>query len=160
MPPFCCGGRRCAADLARERQNVSQKLGKKASDELLTTDVDYVRPLALKFYARHDWPYFNCTEEEIYKMRVQRDPESLNMAARLSPPVPSVPSTKSLKGPSKYVVKHATATPITTNQVYGWYQDRAFLYPKSDRGVFIFPRQEDPLIKQILRDRLANSLDR
>ncbi|XP_046866406.1 uncharacterized protein LOC124460159 [Drosophila willistoni] len=154
MPPFCCGGRRCAADLSREHQNVLQKLGKKASDELLTTDVDYVRPLALKFYARHDWPYFHCTKEEIYKMRVQCDPKSLDMAAKLSPP------RKSLEGPAKYVIKHATATPITTNQVYGWYHDRAFYYPKTDRGVFIFPRQEDPLIKQILRDRLANSLDR
>ncbi|KRF98731.1 uncharacterized protein Dwil_GK27226 [Drosophila willistoni] len=153
MPPYCCGGRLCAEDVTRERRRMMQEQGYDTADESLTVPGDYVRPLSLKFYARHDWPYFNCTDDEIQKMRAQHDPESLKLSAKLSP---TVAEKGTAKEPTRFVVKRATAVPITENQIYGWYEDRAHRYLKRDRGVFVFPREADPMIQQILTDRMQN----
>ncbi|XP_034667483.1 uncharacterized protein LOC117900995, partial [Drosophila subobscura] len=143
---FCCGGRRCAKDAAQKEE--TNAVADKTKDVIHLTVSDYERPLTLKFYARHDWPYFNCTPEEIRKMREKLDPESLKISGRLS----DVKSQSSIeKGIQK--VEHATAQPMTVNQIYGWYQDRAYRYLKQDRGIFTFPHENDPLIQQILRDK-------
>lgn len=55
---------------------------------------------------------------------------------------------------AKYEPKHPTAQPMTANQIYGWYHHRAFQYKAKDRGIFVFPRESDPLIKLILETNL------
>ncbi|XP_022230587.2 uncharacterized protein LOC111079637 [Drosophila obscura] len=152
-PPFCCGGRRCAQDAA-QKDELLDGVADKTKDKINVTASDYERPLTLKFYARHDWPYFNCTPEEIQQMREKLDPESLKITARLSE-AQSQSSTEVLVRTQK--VEHATAQPMTVNQIYGWYQDRAQRYLKQDRGVFVFPHENDPLIQQILRDKMNKS---
>ncbi|XP_032595372.1 uncharacterized protein LOC116805715 [Drosophila grimshawi] len=140
MPPFCCGGRRCAADI-RRRQEVDggledEQTGTTASSPITVSSAEY--PLTLKFYARHDWPYFNCTDEDVRRMREVLDKKGAAEDA-----------TTEGDAPKRYVPKHATAQPMTENQIYGWYQHRAYRYLKKDRGIFVFPREGDPLIKVI-----------
>ncbi|KRF77891.1 uncharacterized protein [Drosophila virilis] len=144
MPPFCCGGRRCAKD-----KQSGQDAGHNKSP-ISATDAE--RPLTLKFYARHDWPYFNCTDEEIRRMREKFDRDSLSEEN-----VDGAAKPKDTVAKKQYVPKHATAQPLTENQIYGWYQHRAFRYLKKDRGIFVFPREGDPLIKII---QAANQMGR
>ncbi|XP_034471626.1 uncharacterized protein LOC117779514 [Drosophila innubila] len=150
MPPFCCGGRRCAADIKRRVEGNSELLlddEHTASQQSPITVTEAESPLTLKFYARHDWPYFNCTDEQIQRMRkkfekdVQKSTEEDN-------------ASQATGGKAKkYEPKHATAQPMTENQIYGWYQHRAYRYLKKDRGIFVFPREGDPLIKLILASK-------
>lgn len=134
MPPYCCGGRRCAADLQKNLENENENGGVK---EKPITVTEAETPLTLKFYARHDWPYFRCTDEEIQRMRKKFDKTLTGSASDLEEGAP-------------YVPKHVTPQPITENQVYGWYQHRAYRYFKKDRGIYVFPREGDELIKTIL----------
>ncbi|XP_020810632.1 uncharacterized protein LOC110185955 [Drosophila serrata] len=144
MPPFCCGGRRCAKDSEQEKLNEGQ--GGDSKDLVYTTTAEYERPLSLKFYARHDWPYFNCTDTDIRQIREKLDPDSLKNAKRMA----SVDEDEE----EKYELKHSTPQPMTVNQIYGWYSDRAHRYLKEDRGTFVFPHENDPMIEQILRDKI------
>ncbi|XP_062120880.1 uncharacterized protein LOC133835038 [Drosophila sulfurigaster albostrigata] len=150
MPPFCCGGRRSAADIKRRMEgNGEEDDAALQLSPITVTEAE--SPLTLKFYARHDWPYFNCTNEEIKRMRnkfekdVQDSSESVNVSLTTGEKV------------AKYEPKHATAQPMTENQIYGWYQHRAYRYLKKDRGIFVFPREGDPLIKLIQASNWMNS---
>ncbi|XP_017108866.3 uncharacterized protein [Drosophila bipectinata] len=143
MPPFCCGGRRCAKDLEWEKQNEDGR--DSGRETIYTTMPEYERPLSLKFYARHDWPYFNCNDQEVRHMRAKLDPESLKNASKMA-------KLDDGEG-QKYEMKHATPQPMTVNQIYGWYSDRAHRYLKRDRGTFVFPHENDPMIQQILRGK-------
>ncbi|XP_026843617.1 uncharacterized protein LOC113565527 [Drosophila persimilis] len=154
MPPFCCGGRRCANDAAQKEGLQGQMEGDEAKDTIYTTAADYERPLTLKFYARHDWPYFNCTPEEIRQIREKLDPESLKVAGRLTD-ARRQSSSEDVVLTQK--VDHPTAQPMTENQIYGWYQDRAYRYLKRDRGIFVFPHENDPYIQQILSNKFNNT---
>ncbi|XP_064539183.1 uncharacterized protein LOC135428967 [Drosophila montana] len=140
MPPFCCGGRRCAKDKLSGENNVHTK------SPISATEAE--RPLTLKFYARHDWPYFNCTDEEIRRMREKFDQDNLSAGSKDKPKDTAE---------TEYVPKHATGQPLTENQIYGWYHHRAFRYLKKDRGIFVFPREGDALIKII---QAANKMSR
>ncbi|XP_017849348.1 uncharacterized protein LOC108604397 [Drosophila busckii] len=150
MPPFCCGGRTCAEDLKRGQTRKSD--ASKAESILNITDAE--RPLTLKFYARHDWPYFNCSPEELARWRGRTEADDRQDLLNVST-APNV--EKQIK---KYDPKHVTATPLTENQIYGWYQDRAYRYTPKDRGVFVFPREADPLIKIILASNMAAKISK
>nr|XP_016945782.1 uncharacterized protein LOC108021531 [Drosophila suzukii] len=147
MPPFCCGGRRCAKDLEVEKPNEGGRQSMR--ETIYTTTAEYERPLSLKFYARHDWPYFNCTNQEARQIREKLDPESLLNARKIASHDEGVEQ--------KYEMKHNTPQPMTFNQIYGWYSDRAYRYLKRDRGTFVFPHENDPMIEQILRNKLKRS---
>jgi len=147
MPPFCCGGRRCAKDLEVEKTNEGGRQSMR--ETIYTTTAEYERPLSLKFYARHDWPYFNCTNQEARLIREKLDPESLLNARKIASHDEGVEE--------KYEMKHNTPQPMTYNQIYGWYSDRAYRYLKRDRGTFVFPHENDPMIEQILRNKLKRS---
>ncbi|XP_016945782.3 uncharacterized protein [Drosophila suzukii] len=147
MPPFCCGGRRCAKDLEVEKPNEGGRQSMR--ETIYTTTAEYERPLSLKFYARHDWPYFNCTNQEARLIREKLDPESLLNARKIASHDEGVEE--------KYEMKHNTPQPMTYNQIYGWYSDRAYRYLKRDRGTFVFPHENDPMIEQILRNKLKRS---
>ncbi|XP_043642507.1 uncharacterized protein LOC122612757 [Drosophila teissieri] len=147
MPPFCCGGRRCANDLVEENLNEGGR--ESLRETIYTTTAEYERPLSLKFYARHDWPYFNCTSQEVRRIREKLDPVSLQNARKIASLDKGVEE--------KYQMKHNTPQPMTVNQMYGWYSDRAHRYLKRDRGTFVFPHENDPMIEQILRNKLKRS---
>lgn len=144
MPPFCCGGRRCAKDLDQDDLNEGGRASMR--EPVYTTTAEYERPLSLKFYARHDWPYFNCTDAEVRLIREKLDPGSLKNARKIASHEEGVEE--------KYEMKHATPQPMTANQIYGWYSDRAHRYLKRDRGTFVFPHENDPMIEQILRNKI------
>ncbi|KAL7739085.1 hypothetical protein ACLKA6_011416 [Drosophila palustris] len=152
MPPFCCGGRRCAADIKRRVEGNSETWldgEQTASQESPITVTEAESPLTLKFYARHDWPYFNCTDDQIKRMR-----DKFEKDVQKSSETDNASQTTGDKA-KKYEPKHATAQPMTENQIYGWYQHRAYRYLKKDRGIFVFPREGDPLIKIILASNLS-----
>lgn len=144
MPPFCCGGRRCAKDLEEKTNadggDTTEEQQAKASPITVT---EAEKPLTLKFYARHDWPYYRCTDDEIKRMREKFDKKG---------PEINVPDSQG--NFKKYEPKHSTPQPVTENQIYGWYHTRAYPYKPKDRGVFVFPREADPLIKLILETNL------
>ncbi|XP_030376749.1 uncharacterized protein LOC115625736 [Scaptodrosophila lebanonensis] len=150
--PGCCGGRTCADDLRVEREKKRKQLmdcdpeGAKAIKNYMLSPAEYVQPLALKFYARHDWPYFHCKKEDVQHIREVFDKEGLNQEERLDGVV-NVP-------------KRPTPLPVTENQIYGWYQHRAYRYLRKDRGVFVFPREMDPAIKVMQTDKKNNPLSR
>lgn len=138
MPPYCCGGRTCAKDLKGDNDGGGGENG----GEKLITVTEAETPLTLKFYARHDWPYYNCTDEEIARMRKKFEKKQDGDEDD------DEEDEDGMRKP--YVPKHKTPQPMTENQVYGWYQHRAYRYLKHDRGIFIFPREGDELIKTIL----------
>ncbi|KRF77890.1 uncharacterized protein Dvir_GJ25934 [Drosophila virilis] len=135
MPPFCCGGRRCAKQKLEDGDEQA---------EFPVTVTEAESPLTLKFYARHDWPYFNCTDEQLRRIREKFNQKGPDHADGAQPP----------EEPKTYDPKHATAQPLTENQIYGWYHHRAYRYKQQDRGIHVFPREADPLIKLILETNL------
>ncbi|XP_023163039.2 uncharacterized protein LOC111594113 [Drosophila hydei] len=75
-------------------------------------------PLTFKFYARHDWPYFNCSDEKLQEMREKHRRDLLPEA---NSNVVAKPSAISVSPPA---ARHVRTRPMTENQMYGWYQQR------------------------------------
>lgn len=130
-------------------ENLNEGGRESLRETIYTTTAEYERPLSLKFYARHDWPYFNCTDQEVQRIREKLDPVSLQNARKI------ISLDKGVD--EKYEMKHNTPQPMTVNQIYGWYSDRAHRYLRRDRGTFVFPHENDPMIEQILRNKLKRS---
>lgn len=78
-------------------------------------------------------------------MREKLDPESLKNGSIIA---------KLKDGEEQeFEMKHATPQPMTVNQMYGWYSDRAHRYLRRDRGTFVFPHENDPLFQQVLMNK-------
>ncbi|TDG44200.1 hypothetical protein AWZ03_009374 [Drosophila navojoa] len=91
---------------------------------LKTQILDAERPLTTKFYARHDHSYYHCDDETLEKMREKYHRKLLpEMNAKVNGNVVATPSSQSASQP---VPRHVSTQPMTENQMYGWYQHRAF----------------------------------